>query len=155
MLTLNEKLHVVDNLVVNMLININILDLKQMNISINNKTLIIDICDNINIFISINVKNKSIQTLIFSKSLITVSVYTVLAVNVVDIDFRLKLSNNKNFFFESNSLNNLKIYVYIVDIDIKNVLIQNNSSMSVTLFKRMNLNQITEYDTSAYIVINA
>ena len=43
-----------------MLININILNLKQMNINVNNKTLIINIYNNVNIFILINVKNKSV-----------------------------------------------------------------------------------------------
>ena len=94
-----------------------------MNISVSNKTLIINICNSINIFISINIKNKLIQTLIFNKSLITVSVYTVLTVNIVNVDFRLKLFNNRNFFFESNSLNNLKIYAHIIDVNTKSVLI--------------------------------
>ena len=106
-----------------MLININILNSEQMNISISNKTLIINVYNSINIFISINVKNKLIQTSIFNKNLITVLAYTVLTVNIVDINFKLKLFNNRDFFFELNSLNNLKIYTHIIDIDIKSVLI--------------------------------
>ena len=120
---IKQEFHVVNNFTVNMLININIFNLEQININVSNKILIINIYNSINVFISINIKSKSIQTLIFNKSLITISMYIVLIINIIDINFKLKLFNNKDFFFESNSLNNLKIYIHIIDADIKNVLI--------------------------------
>ena len=60
---------------------------------------------------------------IFNKNLIIILMYIVLIVNVVDINFKLELFNNRDFFFKSNSLNNLKIYAYIINADIKSILI--------------------------------
>ena len=94
-----------------------------MNINISNKILIINVCNNIKVLIFINVKSKQIQTLIFSKSLVTISAYIIIAINVVSINVTLELFNNRDFFFESNTLNNLKIYAHIVNTDIKSVLI--------------------------------
>ena len=54
---IKRKLHIIDNLLIKILINMNIMIFLKMNINIKHETIIINVCENMIVSISIKVKN--------------------------------------------------------------------------------------------------
>ena len=54
---IKRELHIIDNLSIKILINMNIMIFKKMNVNIKCETIIINVCENMIILISIKVKN--------------------------------------------------------------------------------------------------
>ena len=54
---IKRKLHIINNLSIKILINVNIMIFKKMNINIKYEIIIINVCENIIILISIKIKN--------------------------------------------------------------------------------------------------
>ena len=54
---IKKKLHIINNLLIKILINVNIMIFKKMNINIKHEIIIINACENMIILISIKIKN--------------------------------------------------------------------------------------------------
>ena len=73
---------------------------------------------------------------------IIVSFYTKIIVLINHFSFSI----TKNFFFESNNNLNIVMYVHIIDVFIFVVIVRNNKSVSIKIFKNFRLNRISEID---------
>ena len=68
----------------------------------------------------------------------------------------LKLSKNRDFFFEPVRQQNFIIFAYIVDYEIGAILIRNNGEKNIIILKNLYLNYLQNYETDGayYIAID-
>ena len=93
-----KKIYLIDNLKINILINIDLIKLKKININIFNKTIYIDSC---NVIVSLNVRTFKIivQTSIHARKTTTISFRFKIVLSIyytiifIDCDFFSSLKN--------------------------------------------------------------
>ena len=101
---IKKEFHIVDDLIVKTLIDINIIKSKDMIFDIEKNVIIIDLCKNIQIFfISINHRSQTRITIFNNnKTKIIISSHFNMIISIIDLKCRsLKLLNNRDFLFES------------------------------------------------------
>ena len=144
-LTLRE-IHIVNDLKINVLININIVILEKIDIltsqakaEINNY--------NINVFIKIRIKDRAVVHLMHIKKLIIISPHIQLTIPIYYFNFL-----NRDFFFELDHLDSI-LYAHFVDSFLHAILIKNNSNQHVKILKNLHLNTIqkADFDNCYYI----
>ena len=133
-----KKIHLIDNLKTNMLINIDLIESKKIDINIFNRTAYIDNYKII-VFLKIRISRTVVQTLVyarkiiivFSRSKITISIYY----NIISVD--------RNFFFELNEFN-FSLYAHLVNFKFKHILIKNKNNQIVHISRNCRIKYITE-----------
>ena len=141
---IRREIHIVDDLFVKALIEINI---------IKSKTIILDTAKNITIIESYNiqismsiiVKDSRTNTVIVSKARFVISIHFFLTVSIDSID----LSSERDLIFESKQINTLTLFVSIVDnsLSSQDVIVRNDTNLSVTLVRHVRLNKVLKYET--------
>ena len=120
---IKRKLHIINNLSIKVLINMNIMIFEKMNINIKHEIIIINVCENMIILILIKIKDQAIHASIFNKKRMIVLTHITMSINIVNINAKLNLSCNKDFMFKSKTLNKLSIYTHIININIINIFV--------------------------------
>ena len=124
-----------------MLLNNNILKSKNIAINIIKKFALID---SINITIALKTRliKIAIQHSIYLKKIVVVLFYSKITVSIN----YFSLLNIKNFLFEFNNDLNIFIYIYIINIFINVVIVCNNKSVSIKIFKNFRFERMFEID---------
>ena len=133
-----KKIHLIDNLKVNMLIDTNFIESKKIDINILNWTTYIDNCDVIAV-LKIRISRIIVQTfvharkiiIVFSRSKITISIYY----NIISID--------KNFFFELNKFN-FSLYAHLINFKFKHILVKNKNNQIVYISRNCRIKRMIE-----------
>ena len=138
------KVHLVYNLKTKLLIDVDILDLKKMNISFSQQILIIDNEWKMNIYV--HAKNNTwICIKVWALKQITVSSQSVMTIS---IQTEFSLSTDQDFIFTSIYL---RTYAHLVDINIQFMHLKNNSNQSIHINLKNCLKKITEMKKSIAI----
>ena len=148
---LHKKFHIMKNFKCKILLEMNILNAKQININFFNKIMMISTCKNLVILIRIIFKsNVRIKKIMHFKKKITISVKSVVKIPTY---LKKKIFDNRNYFFESNQTNFTvafekieNFYIHICDCNLSFVQIKNDLFILMTLFKRVQLNTLIEYE---------
>ena len=135
-----REIYIVDNLKANMLIENDIIDSEIFIINLNNKIVRINNCD---VTISIEIRSFKISTIQLSihlKKIIIVSIYVELTIFI----HRMKniLFVARDFLFESKIINQLSMYVHLIDAVIETIIVRNDNDMSIQISRNMQLNKI-------------
>ncbi len=149
---IRRKFHIVNDLKCKLLMKLDIMISKEMIINLKNKSLIILICENMIVFIKINLKSNSrIKRVVHSKELVIVSSNFV--ISILTYMREKKLSSNKDFLFKSNhdvvtifldDMNDL--YTHVCDYNLVFVHVRNNLSKSMIISSRTRLELLIEYE---------
>ena len=137
-----REIHIVDDLKTNMLIENDIIDSKNFIINLNNKTVRINNCD---VIVSIEIRSLKISTIQLSihlKKIIIVSIHAELTIFIYCMKSILFVV--RDFLFESKVINQLSIYVHLIDAIIETIIVRNDNDMSIQISRNMRLNKITE-----------
>ena len=117
-----RKIHLIDNFKINILFKTNFIELKKIDINMLKRTIYIKSCDVIT-SLKIRISCNIVQILVYTRKIIVVLSYF----EVVFLVYYITILVNKDFFFELNELNIL-LYVYLTNVNFKNILICNKSS---------------------------
>ena len=104
-----------------MLLNIDLIDLKKIDINISNKKIYIDSCDVIT-FLKIKTFRIIVQTFVYVRKTIVVSSY----LKITFLMHYIVISFDKNYFFESNEFN-VSFYAHLTNVNFKHIFVRNNS----------------------------
>ena len=154
---IKREFHIVDDLAIKTLIDIDIIKPKNMILDIKKDVIIIDSYKNIQIsFIFINHRSL-IRVTIFNnnKTKMMISSHFNMTVSITGPKCRpLKLLYNRDFLFESQKLDILLIYAHIVDYNISKVFVKNDIDHIISLSRKVKLRMIIDYEIARCYVIN-
>ena len=148
---IRREVHSIDNLKVNMFIDNDVIVSESVVLDLVKKQTLIDNCD---VIITLDVRsrvNHAQQRFIHVKKIIVLSSRNqmiILIHHLVD-----ELFVNRDFLFESDE-SNLILYVHIIDVDIKVVLIINDSNNVVKISRNFRLDRLIEFDFSQTYHLN-
>ena len=130
---ITRKIHLIDNLKANSFIENDILKFELIDVSISKESIYIKSCD-VTIFIRIQTKAR-LTSMYIIKSII-VSSQTKLTVFIHNIVF-----SNCNYIFEFENAN-FAIYAHVVNVNIKIILIKNNSNFFMKISRNFRLENL-------------
>ena len=139
----SRKIHIIDNFKTNILININIIISKQINILASQLKAKIDNY-NIIVFIKVYIKNRVIIHSIYVKKSIIISSHIQLTISMHYANL-----SNRDFFFEFNQLN-FTLYAHFIDFSLYVILIKNDSNQHIKIFKNLRFNIVQKIDFDNY-----
>ena len=85
----------------------------------------------------------------------TISSHFNITISIIDFKYRFfKLSNDRDFLFESQKFDILLIYAYIVDHSIIKIFVKNNINYVISLSRKVKLKIIINYETTKCYVIS-
>ena len=142
---IRREIHLVNNLKINMFIDNDVIVSESVVLDLVKKQTLIDSCDVIIAFDVRSRVNHAQQRSIHVKKIIVLSSRNQMIILIHH--FVDELFVNRDFLFESDE-SNLILYVHIVDVDIKIVLIINDSNNVVKISRNFRLNKLIELDFS-------
>ena len=151
---IDREFYVVDNLTAKVLIGIDIMKPKGIVIDLGMNIMKIGACKDLLIPIDVTSKGARVNTTIFSRKDIVLLLYTNILVLVIGAKRPLSLPIDRDFIFEPNILNTLLVYIYVVNYNMSEVFIRNNTDYEITLPRRTRLGNVTEYDTTGAFVVD-
>ena len=143
-----KKIHLIDNLKANMLLNIDFIDSKKIDINIFNKIAHIDSCEVI-AFLKIRTLKVVVQTSIYVTKTTYVSSRSKIFLSI----HHIVMSADRDFFFESNELN-VFLYAHLINAKFKHILIRNDSNHTVHIFKNCRMKRLTKLNFFNVFQIN-
>ena len=134
-----KKIHIIDDLKTNMLINNDIIKSKNVNVSSNKRTIYINNCK---IIVSIKIKSFEIAVIksVHLQKIIIISFHLKFSMKIhylTVLDFR-------NFLFEFDEIDSLIAYAHLVDAFIKTILFKNESNRSIKISRNYRLKKFIE-----------
>lgn len=149
------KIHIVNDLKTNILINMNVMRFQKMKLDAKNNTLIIDACKDFVVFIDIVTKLVSnIKRIVRSRKKMTISTHFIVLIPIIYYE---DLSNDRDMLFESQCLIELsiddEIMTYIVDSSLSKILVRNTNNISIQLSRRERLDTIVNYNQDECYII--
>ena len=111
-------------------------------------------CKDLLIPINITSKDARVNTTIFSRKGIVLSPFTNVPVPITGAKRPLSLPTDRDFIFEPYTHDTLLVYTHIVDYNISEVFIRNDTNYEITLSRRTKLSNITKYDTTGAFAVN-
>jgi hypothetical protein len=149
MTEIHRKMHLVEDLKANMLIENDILESKEIIIDIQEKKVIISSCQNMIIEVKIHQKESFVRRNVINQfvSVISLDFYAKILYKIRD------LSTNRNFLFESFSEVSVFIYAHVIDVKTIDVIVRNESEKSMKISRNFKLEvaQEIEYEDCFYI----
>ena len=148
---LTKEFHIVKDLKCKILIEMNILKTKQINIDMINKIMMIFTCKNLIVDIRIALKfNARIKRIIHFKN--QNHNFVQIDHQGIHISEKKKLSENRDYLFESNA-SELTValgktddfYIHVCDCNIFVIQIKNDQPISIIFNRRVRLRTLTEY----------
>jgi hypothetical protein len=135
LIEIHRKMHLVEKLKVNMLINNDIFESKDIIIDVQHKMTTIRNCDNLTIEIKIHQRESFVR-----RNVISQFVNIISSEAYVKISYKMKnLLSNRDFLFESFSEVSIFIYVYVIDARIIDVIVRNESAKSMKISRNFKL----------------
>ena len=152
----NRELYIIDNLTALALIGIDILDPERTILDFDKKVLRIGSCEGLETPISIHAKDSEVRRTVYSMAEVTVkprSRYMVLILRPKKKGLDLLI--DRDFIFEPRAFEYLSTYAHIVDYDIANVMVRNDTDEDIFLPKNSCLGDIWEHDAvGAFFIYN-
>ena len=135
----SREIHIINNFKTNVLININIIISKKINILTFQAKAEIDNYD-INVFIKIRIRDRAVVHSMYIKKFIIISPHIQLAISIHHINLLIR-----DFFFEFDQLD-LTLYAHFVDSSLPAILTKNDSNQYVKISKNLRLDTIQKAD---------
>ena len=136
---LRREIHLIKNFKINMLLNNNVINSKNICINlIKKQTFIISI--DVTISLKVKLLKVFMQRLIYICKIIVISLYSKITVFI----YYAILSNIKNFLFELTNNVNFILFVYIINASIFVVIIKNNNKNFIQISRNFKLKRIIE-----------
>ena len=151
---INREFYIINNLTAKVLIGIDIMKPKGIVIDLGINIIKIGAYKDLLIPINIISKGNRVNTTIFSRKGIVLPPYTNVPVPIIGAKRPLSLPADRDFIFEPYTYNTLLVYTYIVDYNISEVFIRNDTNYEITLLRRTKLSNITKYDAAGAFVVN-
>lgn len=143
---IREEFHLVNDLDVNILIEINIISSKKCILNFKSKSMIFLFCDNIQVFITIIHTNQSMNCSVFVAQKTVVSFHINM---VVSIKIREKLFSNRDYIFDfiKKILLDLEneFFNHIMMNNFVKILVRNTSIQLYVISKNCKIESITNY----------
>ena len=134
-----REVHIVNNLKINILIETDVIDAKNITINVVKKTIRINNC-NVTILIEIRFSSSTVDhKLIHLRKTITVPSKSKLAIEIHSLTLF-----DRDFVFESNELSYLTTYAHMIDDFIKTIMIRNDSELSIQILRNHRLDIVVE-----------
>ena len=153
-----RKMHVVNDLKIRILIDMNIIESEIIDVLMNNNTLHVENCDVI-AFITIKFKNndKRINRIIRVITIVTISSHSTIAIIV---KFRDKsMSINRNYFFHFISdvrlESNDEFFVHIVDVNVDVVQIRNVTNKFCIISRNVKIDKFHDFEKKNCYVVDS
>ena len=145
---IKKNVHVINNLKIKILINIDIICSKKMTTNLQTRKLIIDNYDISTSIICIFVDFK-INRIARSHYVVIVFAYSILIVSFKTQNFAL--SNEKNYFFQSHVISfdfevENDIIIYIINVKTFVIHVRNAIDKSIVVFKHIKLDKIFDFE---------
>ena len=145
-----KHLYIVNNLKINILLNNNILESKNMFVHVDKKKFFVDSCDNFVASLKIIVKNdddERVKRIIRSQINIVVLTHSCTIVFIKYREFKLL---NRDLIFNFNDVKRLNkkdnVFFHIVDVNFFFVQVKNVTNQSIFLCKNKRFNILTKYE---------
>ena len=153
MTIITPKIHIIEDLKIKMLIDMNILMFKNIIMNLSKKLIIINSYQNIKISLMITTKSISqIQHTVFVKKHIIILLQSNLIIVIISSD----LSLNHNFLFKFSCCQaDAAVYVYIVNHVMLKVYVQNDSNLFLIISQKFCMNQVIKYKAKDCYLVNA
>ena len=142
------KIHIVDDLKINLLLRNDVLKIQRATININAQTITLISCNNFVVSINTIVKKNFDQ-----KRIMRIKVDFKMSAEItmkISIFFHDSLSENRDFLFESQCQQSLDhendVFAHIIDAVMNHVMMRNISQLSITLRKRFRLDTLINYN---------
>ena len=133
-----RKIHLIDDLKVKMLIKNDLLSFKGFVIDIEDKSIAIESCK---IEISLKIQSKDLY---LRRTIHAQQAMMLHSKQKQFLSIRIKISDERDFYFESDSNVNFTMYSHILDVSIKKILAKNETTQIIKISKRCRLRQIAE-----------
>ena len=135
---ITRKIHLINDLKANILLENDVLDSELFDIFMSKSTAYIESCD---VTISILITNQ--------RSFKTKSVHStkikIIASNSEQLIFIHKIfASDRNYLFESSQTANVSVYAHMLDNDINSILIRNNCDRSIKISRNFKLSMLSE-----------
>ena len=145
---IKKNVHVVDNLRVKILFDIDIMCSKNMTIDLQTRKLIINNCD-MSTFITCTFVDFKINRIVKSHHVVIISTYTIMTILFKTQNF--ELSNEKNYSFQLHvtSLDfetKNDIIIYIINVKTFVIHVRNATNKSMIVFKYIKLDKILNFE---------
>ena len=148
-------MHIINNFKIDLLIDINVIKSKTIIINFNNKSVIIKNC-NVIASLIITLKKKRVDRIMRITILTIISSFTTMSISIKFRKRFISINKNYNFYFISNvrfKFDN-NVFVYIINVNIIFVQIQNAIDKLCILFKNIKIEQLRNYDEKNCYLIN-
>ena len=145
-----RKIHIINNLKINILIKNNINDSKDIIVFIKNHIAHINSCD-----VTVSLKVKIIE-IVIAKSIHLRKIIVILLKIELSIKIHHLIVSNKKYLFESKEIFNLIAYAHLINAFIKTILFRNEFNILMQIPRNYRLEKITEinYFNGFYISID-
>lgn len=149
LVSITREIHLMNNLKMNMLINIDILVSKRMILNMSHKILFIESCEKIEIEINVKVrKNVNIRRIVRVKDRTVISLNALIQLSVLMRQLN-QLSCNRDLIFESCYTHNLdqsdNLYAHVVDASLCFVQIRNATNRLITIQRHARLEKVVKF----------
>jgi hypothetical protein len=154
---LTRQTHVVNNLRVKFLMNMNILESKKMILNISRRKMILSLCENLKIDIRVISKLDSrMKRIILAKRFVTVSIKTIVA---VFIKMKNKIVSERDYLFQSisrelNLESNDDVMTHMMNVNLAAVQICNVTNKSIVISRKTRLERLMKYEKHECYVSN-
>ena len=143
-----RKIHLVNNLKTNLLIENDILDSELIDIFTFTNSAFIESCK---IKISITIRARSVLQIRFIHALeINISTRSKIVISIHKITV-----SERDYMFESKEVTNLSVYAHIIDDNIISVLIRNENDTTIHISRNFRLKNLIELDYSNVLQMSA
>ena len=147
---ITREIHLVKGLKVNLLIGNDFLESEGFVIDVSNRKVTISSCE-ITIDLSIRQRDSYVRRNVHANHTIVVSSDQEIAVSI-----KFSVFEDRDFLFESSCKTNVTLYHHVIDAFTSEVIVRNDSSKSVIIFKNFRLEIVIEmiYDDCFLITAN-
>ena len=153
-----REVHVVNDLKIKILIDMNIIELKIIDVLMNNNILHVENCDVI-VFIIIKFKNNDerINRIIRVITIVIISFHFTIAIIVKFRDKSMSIDRNYFFHFISNVKfkSNDEFFVHIVDVNVDAVQIRNVTNKSCIISRNVKINKLHDFEKKNCYVVDS
>jgi len=149
---IEQEVHIVKDLKVKMLVDLNILSPEKIFIMMNNTEAVIKSCNNIRVPLTVHSQSANqVKKTILSEKTISISSRSYATVNVV----KTSLSKNQDLLFKSEcQQRDSSVYAHIVDHTLLAVQVQNDTDMPLIILRKTHLSHVIEYEADGCYLAN-
>ena len=147
------EIHIINNLKVNILIEIDILISEQIDVLLSQWKVIIESCKKVQLNLNVTTLSNQINQLLLLNNQTIILVYEFIIVQVKSLHVLL---TDWDLLFKSNcKLVNIYAYISIVDHSLISIEVWNNFSKAVIISHHTSLDYIIEYKVNRYFLVSS